>query len=111
MNTMIDPCMVTSARYCSGVIMPPGVNGSFRFGQTRWMRISSESAMPTNTEKSARQVVLNADDLVIEAEDILANETARRVVMSAALVCHHRVAPRTFRLPLGRPTAAAMPSS
>ena len=35
MNTMIVPCMVTSARYCSGVITPPGVNGSLAAGQTR----------------------------------------------------------------------------
>ena len=51
---MIEPCMVTSAKYCSGVIWPPGVNGSFAAGQTRWMRINNDRAMPTNTEKSAR---------------------------------------------------------
>ena len=55
MKTMIDPCMVISARYCSGVIWPPGVNGILALGQTRWMRISMDRAMPTNTEKSARK--------------------------------------------------------
>ena len=55
MKTMIEPCIVISARYCSGVIKPPGVNGSLRLGQTRWMRINIDSAIPRNTEKRARK--------------------------------------------------------
>ena len=42
------------------------------------MRISSDSAMPTNTENKARKQVLNADHLVIDAEDVLADEAGRR---------------------------------
>ncbi len=53
MKTMIVPCMVISARYCSGVIWPPLKNAKCAVGQARCKRISSESAMPTNTENKA----------------------------------------------------------
>src|SRR2546422_4413423 len=56
MKTMIVPCMVISARYCSGVMRPPSKNGSLAFGQARWMRISSERNIPTKTESTANKM-------------------------------------------------------
>ncbi len=52
-NTIMVPCMVTSARYCSGVITPPLMNGKCAPGQTRWKRISTDSTIPMQTAASA----------------------------------------------------------
>ncbi len=52
MNTMIVPCMVTSARYCSGRIAPPKP-GIAAFGQARWARKSQERTIPTVTAARA----------------------------------------------------------
>jgi hypothetical protein len=41
--------------------------------------------------KERQEIVLNADDLMVQAEDIFADEASRRVVVSAAFVSHHRV--------------------
>ncbi len=54
-KTMIVPCIVTSARYCSGVMMPPRTNGKCAAGHTRWKRIRSERTMPIVTAASARK--------------------------------------------------------
>ena len=77
--------------------MPPAVNGSFMLGHTRWMRISSESAMPNKHREQRQEPILNSDDLVVDAEDVFSDEAGRRMVMAAAFVCHHRIAPRTIR--------------
>ncbi len=44
-----------------------------------WKRISSESAIPTNTENKPEEVILNADHFVIEAEDVFSDEALGRV--------------------------------
>ena len=46
--------------------------------QPRWMRISQESTIPTKSGDQGQAVILLADDLMVEAEDVLPNETCRR---------------------------------
>ena len=54
MKTMMVPCIVSSARYISGV-KSEDMNGIFTPGQARRIRISTERVMPRKTAKSARQ--------------------------------------------------------
>ena len=52
--------------------------------------------MPRKDGEQCEEIVLNADYLVIQAKNVFADEAGRRMVMAAAFVCHHRLAPRTL---------------
>ena len=81
-NTMMVPCMVISERYSSGVIMPPAAavgqslanHGTAAFGLTMWKRISSGERHAHEHREQTQEVILDADHLVVQAEDVLSDE-------------------------------------
>src|SRR2546427_432310 len=68
-----------------------------------WQRYGPRHAQ--KEEKTRKEVILNSTYFMIETENILTKKPTRRVVMPAALVRHHRIAPGTFRLLFRRSTA------
>ncbi len=64
--------------------------GMARFVQPRWMRISQESTIPTEHRHQGQGVILLADHLVVETEDVLPDEALRRGVVLRRM-CRHVV--------------------
>ena len=66
---MIVPCIVTSARYCSGVMIPPLTNGKCAAGHTKMEAHQKRKYDPNGDCRERQKEILEANDLVIRAEN------------------------------------------